>query len=129
MFSISHNTAKHLADQLDFNKAPLLPVIAVQYDSGEILMQAWMNYAALIETLSTGQVCYYSRSRQSLWRKGETSGHTQTLIGFRTDCDQDSILLLVDQRGPACHTKRRSCFYLEAMENGEFKTLMEPIEK
>lgn len=89
----------------------LIAAIAQQHDSGEVLMLAWMNRAALEETLSTGQVCYWSRSRQQLWRKGETSGHRQRLVEARLDCDGDAILLLVEQHGPACHTGRRNCFY------------------
>lgn len=88
----------------------LISAIA-QAPDGDILMLAWMNRDALKETLTTGQVCYWSRSRQALWRKGETSGQRQRLIEARLDCDQDAILLIVDQTGVACHTGRRSCFY------------------
>lgn len=97
--------------ELPFNADGLLPAIAQQYDSGEVLMLAWMNREAILETLSTGRVCYWSRSRQRLWRKGERSGHQQTLKELRIDCDGDTLLLLVDQHGPACHTRRASCFY------------------
>ena len=97
--------------ELAFNADGLLPAIAQQYDSGEVLMLAWMNREAILETLSTGRVCYWSRSRQSLWRKGETSGHQQTLKELRIDCDGDTLLLLVDQQGPACHTLHSNCFY------------------
>ncbi len=100
-----------ILESLPFNTDGLLPAIAQQYDSGEVLMLAWMNRAAILETLSTGRVCYWSRSRQSLWRKGETSGHHQYLKELRIDCDGDTLLLLVDQLGPACHTRRSSCFY------------------
>lgn len=96
---------------LPFNADGLLPAIAQQADSGEVLMLAWMNREAILETLSSGRVCYWSRSRQTLWRKGETSGHQQTLKELRIDCDGDTLLLLVDQQGPACHTRRASCFY------------------
>jgi phosphoribosyl-AMP cyclohydrolase len=96
---------------LRYNEAGLIPAIAQQHDTGEVLMFAWMNAESIAETLETGRVCYYSRSRQQLWRKGETSGHTQRLIELRVDCDQDSLLLLVDQTGVACHTGNRSCFY------------------
>ncbi len=89
----------------------LIPAIAQQHDSGEVLMLAWMNRAALEETLSTGRVCYWSRSRGKLWRKGESSGQVQQLKEARLDCDGDTLLLLVDQTGPACHTGRKSCFY------------------
>jgi len=103
-----------LSDALDtvrFNAAGLVPAIAQQHDSGEVLMLAWMNREALEETLHTGQVCYYSRSRGTLWRKGESSGQTQKLVALRIDCDGDTLLLQVDQKGPACHTGRRDCFY------------------
>lgn len=96
---------------LKFNDDGLIPVIAQQHDSGEVLMMAWMNREALDETLATSRVCYFSRSRQKLWRKGESSGQVQLLKEFRVDCDGDTILLKVDQTGPACHTGRRSCFY------------------
>jgi len=98
-------------DNLPFNSQGLLPAIAQQYDSGEVLMMAWMNRKSIMETLSTGRVCYFSRSRQKLWRKGETSGQIQHLKEMRLDCDGDTLLLIVDQTGPACHTGRKSCFY------------------
>ncbi len=98
-------------DEMPWNTDGLVPAIAQQYDSGEVLMMAWMNRAALQETLATGQVCYWSRSRQKLWRKGESSGQTQKLIELRLDCDGDTVLLKVDQTGPACHTGRRDCFF------------------
>lgn len=98
-------------DQLPFDAQGLLPAIAQQYDSLEVLMMAFMNRESLEETLKTGRVCYFSRSRQKLWRKGESSGQVQYLKEMRLDCDGDTLLLLVDQRGPACHTGRRSCFY------------------
>ena len=89
----------------------LIPAIAQQHDSGEVLMMAWMNLESLDETLRTGRVCYWSRSRRRLWRKGEESGQVQQLIEARLDCDGDTLLLRVDQTGPACHTGRRNCFY------------------
>lgn len=95
-----------------FNADGLVPAIAQQHDTGEVLMMAWMNHEAVEETLRSGQVCYYSRSRGKLWRKGESSGQTQTLVDFRIDCDGDTILLLVDQKGVACHTGRPNCFFL-----------------
>jgi phosphoribosyl-AMP cyclohydrolase len=97
--------------RIAFNGEGLVPAIAQQYDTGEVLMMAWMNRESLAETLSTKRVCYWSRSRQRLWRKGETSGNTQQLIEARLDCDGDTILLLVDQLGPACHTGERTCFF------------------
>lgn len=110
---------------LKFNTEGLLPAIAQQHDSGEVLMMAWMNRVAISETLTSGRVCYYSRSRQKLWRKGESSGQVQTLIELRWDCDSDTILVLVDQKGVACHTGRRSCFF-KAMRNGESTVIAEP---
>lgn len=100
-----------------WNEAGLVPAIAQDADSHEVLMLAWMNEAALRETLATGRACYYSRSRQALWRKGETSGHAQELRELRVDCDGDTILMLVEQTGPACHTGRRHCFYLRLDEH------------
>lgn len=97
--------------EIKFDGNGLVPAIAQQHDSGEILMMAWMNAESVIETLDTGRVCYWSRSRQSLWRKGETSGQVQELKEFQIDCDGDTLLLKVDQTGVACHTGRRSCFY------------------
>jgi phosphoribosyl-AMP cyclohydrolase len=96
---------------LPFGSDGLLPAVAQQYDTGEVLMLAWMNRAALRETLATWHVCYWSRSRARLWRKGETSGHVQHLRELRLDCDGDALLLLVEQTGPACHTGRATCFY------------------
>ncbi len=94
-----------------FDADGLVPAIAKQHDSGEVLMMAWMNVDAIRETLSSGRVCYWSRSRQALWKKGETSGQIQHLKEIRLDCDGDTILVLVDQTGVACHTGRRTCFY------------------
>ncbi len=112
-------------DRLRFDASGLIPAIAQQHDTGEVLMLAWMNQDALQETLETGQVCYYSRSRQRLWRKGETSGQVQRLVELRFDCDGDTLLLLVDQTGVACHTGRRSCFY-SALRHGEV-TEIQPV--
>jgi phosphoribosyl-AMP cyclohydrolase len=96
---------------LRFDASGLIPAIAQQHDTGEVLMLAWMNAAALDETLASGRVVYWSRSRGQLWRKGESSGQIQRLVDARIDCDGDALLLRVDQTGPACHTGRRSCFY------------------
>ncbi len=98
-------------DGLPWNADGLLPAIAQQFDTGEVLMLAWVNAEALDETLASGRVCYWSRSRQRLWRKGESSGQVQLLKEFRFDCDGDTLLFKVDQTGPACHTGRRDCFY------------------
>jgi len=100
-----------LLDAIAFDERGLVPAIAQQHDSGEILMVAWMNRDALAETVATGRVCYWSRSRGKLWRKGETSGQQQNLIELRIDCDGDCLLLLVDQTGVACHTGKRACFF------------------
>lgn len=99
--------------RLHYNSDGLIPAIAQQYDSGKVLMLAWMNRQAIEETLRSGRVCYWSRSRQSYWRKGESSGHIQMLVEMRIDCDGDTLLLQVDQKGPACHTGRNRCFYLK----------------
>ena len=116
-----------LLDRLRFDAAGLIPAIAQQHDTGEVLMLAWMNRGAVEESLRTGQVCYWSRSRQTLWRKGETSGQVQRLVEMRLDCDGDSLLLRVDQTGVACHTGRRSCFY-RAVRNDELETIL-PVEQ
>ena len=94
-----------------FNADGLVPVIVQQFDTGNVLMMAWASEEAVRETVQTGRMCYFSRSRQCLWRKGETSGHTQRLIELRIDCDGDTLLALIDQTGAACHTGNRSCFY------------------
>jgi len=114
-----------LFESLAFNEAGLIPAIAQQHDTGEVLMLAWMNRASIEETLATGQVCYFSRSRSKLWRKGETSGQVQKLVELRIDCDGDSLLLLVEQTGVACHTGRRSCFF-RALRDGEVVTIADP---
>ncbi len=108
-----------------------MPAIAQQFDSGEVLMMAWMNREALDETLASGRVCYWSRSRRSLWRKGESSGQVQVLRELRFDCDGDTILLRVDQTGPACHTGRRDCFYNRVEEDRlvvDKEALIDPAE-
>jgi len=105
-----------------FDADGLVPAIAQQYDTGEILMMAWMNADSIKETLQGGRVVYWSRSRRALWRKGDTSGQTQALVDLRIDCDGDTLLLLVDQKGVACHTGRRSCFY-RAVRNGNLETV------
>ncbi|MEM7526572.1 MAG: phosphoribosyl-AMP cyclohydrolase [Pseudomonadota bacterium] len=103
----------------------LAPAIAQDARSGEILMLAWMNAESLAETLMTGRVTYWSRSRNALWRKGETSGHVQDLVELRIDCDRDCLLLVVNQTGPACHTNRRTCFYTALRDEAEVE-LMAP---
>lgn len=114
-----------------FNDDGLVAAIAQQHDTGEVLMMAWMNRDAVTETLATGRVCYWSRSRQSLWRKGETSGQQQRLKDFLIDCDGDTVLLKVDQDGVACHTGRRTCFFTAARPEGLVeveKVLVSPEE-
>ena len=115
-------------DALPWNSDGLIAAIAQQHDSGEVLMLAWMNRVALEETLASAQVCYWSRSRQKLWRKGESSGHRQHLIEARLDCDGDAILLRVEQQGPACHTGRPSCFY-NAIGNGAVHIISTPVKE
>ncbi len=100
-----------LLEAIRFDEHGLVAAVAQAHDTGAVLMVAWMNRAALLETVSTGRVCYFSRSRGRLWRKGETSGQTQRLRELRVDCDGDTLLLLVEQDGVACHTGRRSCFF------------------
>ncbi|MEM6973860.1 MAG: phosphoribosyl-AMP cyclohydrolase [Pseudomonadota bacterium] len=101
----------------------LIPAIAQDAASGDILMLAWMNAEALAETLETGRVTYWSRSRAALWRKGESSGNIQRLIEARIDCDRDCLLMLVEQTGPACHTNRRSCFYTAVRAGAEVEIM------
>ncbi len=112
---------------LTYNEAGLVPVIAQEAATGEVLMLAWMNAEAVARTLETGRVTYWSRSRQSFWVKGETSGHVQKLVDLRVDCDGDSLLALVEQTGPACHTNRRSCFYT-ALRDGEEVVISSPMK-
>ena len=113
-------------DSLVFNEAGLIPCIAQQEGTGEVLMMAWMSAQSIERTLETGRVTYWSRSRQSFWVKGETSGHTQELVDLRVDCDRDCLLAVVRQIGPACHTHRRSCFYT-AVRDGDEVELMKPM--
>ena len=117
-YPLSANLIEKALAAITFNADGLVPAIAQQHDSGEVLMMAWMNREAVIETLNNGRVCYYSRSRKKLWHKGESSGQVQTLKNFRIDCDGDTLLLLVDQEGVACHTGRRTCFYTEVTDEG-----------
>ncbi len=115
-----------LLEQIAFDAAGLVPVVAQQFDTGEVLMLAWMNRDAVRETLLRRQVCYWSRSRAALWRKGETSGQHQRLVELRLDCDGDALLALVDQSGVACHTGRRDCFYRAARPQG-WTPIAEPL--
>lgn len=115
-----------IGDALCFDANGLIPAIAQQHDSGEVLMVAWMNAASVAETLATRRVCYWSRSRGRLWRKGESSGQTQHLVEMRLDCDGDTLLLLVDQLGVACHTGRRNCFF-RMVRNGGLVEIAAPV--
>ena len=115
-----------LLDDIKFNEAGLVPAIAQDADSGRVLMMAWMNAEAIEQTLATGYAHYYSRSRARQWRKGESSGHVQKIVAIHLDCDGDTLLLSVEQTGPACHTNRQSCFYRQ--RDGEtWRTIEEPI--
>lgn len=111
---------------LRYDAHGLIPAIAQDHATGEVLMMAWMNADAVAKTLASGNVTYWSRSRQSFWVKGETSGHLQKLVEMRVDCDRDCLLVLVDQTGPACHTNRRSCFY-SAVRDGAEVEIMAPM--
>ena len=109
---------------LNYDANGLIPVIAQEEATGEVLMMAWMNAQAVARTLETGRVTYWSRSRQAFWIKGETSGHVQALVEMRVDCDRDCLLVQVRQSGPACHTNRRSCFYTAVRDGMETEILM-----
>lgn len=113
-------------ETLKFNQDGLIPAVAQQHDTNEVLMMAWMNKESITETLATKRVCFWSRSRQALWRKGESSGQVQMLKEFRVDCDGDTLLLLVDQTGPACHTGRRTCFY-QVADDGDLIIDSDPL--
>ena len=111
---------------IKFDAAGLVPAIAQQHDTGEVLMMAWMNRDAVAETLRTRRVTYWSRGRAKLWRKGETSGQEQNLVEMRVDCDGDTLLVLVDQKGVACHTGRRNCFFT-AIRDGRPVEIAKPL--
>ncbi|MDE9448957.1 phosphoribosyl-AMP cyclohydrolase [Aliiroseovarius sp. Z3] len=114
------------AGSLRYDDKGLIPAIAQDAQTGDVLMMAWMNAESVERTLATGRVTYWSRSRQSFWVKGETSGHVQELVDFRVDCDRDCLLVTVHQTGPACHTNRRSCFYT-SVQDGEEVEIMAPM--
>ena len=111
--------------EITFGPDGLVAAVAQQHDTGEVLMVAWMNRDAVRATLTEGRVCYWSRSRRALWRKGETSGQVQYLREMRLDCDGDTVLLLVDQHGVACHTGRRNCFF-RSWHGGEWEVIAAP---
>jgi phosphoribosyl-AMP cyclohydrolase len=119
------STAELLAE-IAFDRDGLVAAIAQQHDSGEVLMMAWMNREAVERTLTSGEVHYWSRSRMRLWRKGETSGQDQRLVELRVDCDGNTLLLLVDQKGVACHTGRRNCFF-RAVRGGRLETVADIV--
>lgn len=104
---------------LVYNDAGLIPAVAQDAATGDVLMLAWMNRDTVRLTLDEGRTVYWSRSRQSVWRKGESSGHVQQLVEMRIDCDRDCLLLVVRQNGPACHTGRRTCFYTAVAQGDE----------
>ena len=112
---------------LRYDTNGLIPAIAQDAANGDVLMLAWMNAEAVARTLETGRVTYWSRSRQSFWVKGETSGHVQKLVEMRVDCDRDTLLVLIEQTGPACHTNRRSCFFT-ALRDGAEVEILRPLE-
>lgn len=116
--TLSEAAVSEVVNALKYNDDGVIPAIAQQHDTGEVLMMAWMNRDSVAETLRTGRVCYWSRSRRKLWRKGESSGQVQTLKDFRWDCDADTLLLQVHQEGVACHTGRRNCFFLAVRDGG-----------
>jgi len=113
-------------NSIKFDDKGLIPAIAQDAETGDVLMLAWMNAASIEKTLDTGRVTYWSRSRASFWIKGETSGHTQKLVGLFVDCDRDCLLLKVEQTGPACHTNRKSCFFSE-VKDGVERIISEPM--
>jgi phosphoribosyl-AMP cyclohydrolase len=111
---------------IEFNDQGLVAAIAQQHGTGEVLMMAWMDRNAVAETMRSGRVCYWSRSRQAPWRKGDTSGHIQQLVDLRVDCDGDTLLVEVEQTGVACHTGRHNCFF-RAIRNDELE-IIAPVE-
>ncbi len=106
---------------LSYDVNGLIPVIAQEEETGAVLMLAWMNAEAVVRTLTTGRVTYWSRSRQAYWVKGETSGHIQELVDLRIDCDRDCLLAVVRQTGAACHTGRKSCFFTRVRDGCEME--------
>jgi len=113
---------------LKYDANGLIPAIAQDVATGDVLMMAWMNAQAVAQTLATGRVTYWSRSRAAFWIKGETSGHIQHLKEMRIGCDRDCVLLLIEQVGPACHTNRRSCFYT-SVQAGEEVEILQPMHE
>jgi phosphoribosyl-AMP cyclohydrolase len=120
------SSAAALIAEIKFDAHGLVAAVAQQHDTGEVLMVAWMNGEAVERTVATGEAHYWSRSRGRLWWKGETSGQVQRLVELRLDCDGDTLLLLVDQNGVACHTGRRNCFF-RALRDGKLVTIADPV--
>jgi len=116
-----------LLQAITFNEAGLVPAIAQDSSTGRVLMMAWMNAEAVQQTLNTGFAHYYSRSRQTQWKKGESSGHVQQVLDIHLDCDGDTLLLSINQTGPACHTNRQSCFYQQRQDD-RWVTIEAPLE-
>lgn len=116
-----------LLSAIKYNEAGLVPAIAQDAATDRVLMMAWMNKEAVEQTLATGFSHYYSRSRQKQWKKGESSGHVQKVLEMFLDCDGDTLLLKIEQTGPACHTNRESCFYKQS-QDGEWVTIEEPMK-
>jgi len=116
-----------LLQSIKFNGAGLVPAIAQDASSGRVLMMAWMNEEAVQQTLATGFAHYYSRSRKQQWKKGESSGHVQKVLDMYLDCDGDTLLLSIEQTGPACHTNRVSCFFRQRQDDA-WVTIEEPLE-
>lgn len=117
----------NLISEIKFSADGLVPAIAQDAETGRVLMMAWMNEEAVKQTIESGFAHYYSRSRKKQWQKGESSGHVQKIVDMFLDCDGDTLLLIVEQTGPACHTNRHSCFYRERGENG-WNIIEEPVE-
>ena len=116
-----------LINKIKFNEAGLVPAIAQDATTSRVLMMAWMNEESVQQTLASGYAHYYSRSRQKQWKKGESSGHVQKVVAIFLDCDGDTLLLKIEQTGPACHTNRQSCYYKQR-QNGEWISIEEPIK-
>jgi phosphoribosyl-AMP cyclohydrolase len=125
---MTHSLSEVTPENLAYNADGLIPVIAQQHDTREVLMLAWMNAEAVRRTLATRDATYFSRSRQQFWVKGETSGHRQRVIEVRYDCDQDCLLMLVDQTGPACHTGASTCFTDRVLTAGSSLPVADPAE-
>ena len=117
----------NILNVIKFNEAGLVPAIAQDATTGRVLMMAWMNEEAVRQTLASGYAHYYSRSRQKQWKKGESSGHIQKIVDMYLDCDGDTLLLKIEQTGPACHTNRQSCFYKQR-QHGEWVNIEEPMK-